>query len=69
MRTNPTGRQLRFGSELRKLRENAGFTATQAGQLLGVKQNQISNMEAGRVGVSPARVRALARHYSCSDKD
>ncbi|MFC5917403.1 helix-turn-helix transcriptional regulator [Streptomyces pulveraceus] len=69
MRTNPTGRQLRFGTELRKLRERAGLTATQAGQLLGVKQNQISNMEAGRVGVSPERVRALACHYDCADKD
>lgn len=67
MRTNPTGRQLRFGSELRKLREHAGLTATRAGRLLGVQQNQISNMEAGRVGVSPERVRALADHYGCSD--
>ncbi|MGW8889881.1 helix-turn-helix domain-containing protein [Streptomyces sp. NPDC055749] len=69
MRTNPTGRQLRFGGELRKMRERAGLTATQAGQLLGVKQNQISNMEAGRVGVSPERVRTLARHYDCSDQN
>ncbi|MFI5773360.1 helix-turn-helix domain-containing protein [Streptomyces sp. NPDC051658] len=69
MRTNPTGRQLRFGSELRKLREHAGLTATRAGQLLGVKQNQISNMEAGRIGVSPERVRALACHYACTDED
>ncbi|WP_327310787.1 helix-turn-helix domain-containing protein [Streptomyces sp. NBC_01243] len=69
MRSNPTGRQLRFGSELRKLRERAGLTATQAGQLLGVKQNQISNMEAGRIGVSPERVHALACHYECADAD
>ncbi|MFJ6848934.1 helix-turn-helix domain-containing protein [Streptomyces sp. NPDC091271] len=68
MRSNPTGRQLRLGSELRKLRERAGLTATQAGQLLGVKQNQISNMEAGRVGVSPERVRTLAGHYRCADQ-
>ncbi|WP_328888269.1 helix-turn-helix domain-containing protein [Streptomyces sp. NBC_00316] len=68
MRTNPTGRQLRFGGELRKLRERAGLTATQAGRLLGVKQNQISNMEAGRVGVSPERVHTLACHYDCTDK-
>ncbi|MET9989745.1 helix-turn-helix transcriptional regulator [Streptomyces mutabilis] len=65
---NPTGRQLRFGAELRKLRERAGLTATEAGQLLGVKQAQISNMEAGRVGVSPERVRALACHYDCADQ-
>ncbi|NED91695.1 helix-turn-helix domain-containing protein [Streptomyces sp. SID11233] len=69
MRSNPTGRQLRFGSELRKLRERADLNATQAGRLLGVQQNQISNMEAGRVGVSPERVRALADHYGCTDPD
>ncbi|MGV9881807.1 helix-turn-helix domain-containing protein [Streptomyces sp. NPDC003006] len=68
MRSNPTGRQLRLGSELRKLRERAGLTSTEAGQLLGVKQNQVSNMESGRLGVSSARVRALACHYDCPDK-
>ncbi|MBA2947334.1 helix-turn-helix domain-containing protein [Streptomyces himalayensis] len=69
MRTNPTGRQLRLGTELRKLRERAGLTSTQASQLLGVKQqNQISNMESGRLGVSPERVHTLACHYDCSDK-
>ncbi|MFI7366426.1 helix-turn-helix domain-containing protein [Streptomyces sp. NPDC050149] len=68
MRTNPTGRQLRFGAELRKLREHAGLTATRAGRLLGVQQNQISNMEAGRVGVSTERVKALADHYGCTDQ-
>ncbi|ANP49842.1 transcriptional regulator with XRE-family HTH domain [Streptomyces griseochromogenes] len=67
MRSNPTGRQLRLGTELRKLRENAGLTATEAGQLLGSKQTLVSNIEAGRAGVSPERVRALAGHYGCSD--
>ncbi|MCX5247080.1 helix-turn-helix transcriptional regulator [Streptomyces sp. NBC_00201] len=65
---NPTGRQLRFGAELRKLRERAGLSSTEAGQLLGIKQAQVSNMEAGRVGVSPERVRTIACHYDCSDK-
>ncbi|GCB48016.1 helix-turn-helix transcriptional regulator [Streptomyces sp. NL15-2K] len=65
---SPTGRQLRFGAELRKLRERAGLSATEAGQLLGIKQAQVSNMEAGRVGVSPERVRAIACHYDCPDK-
>lgn len=68
MRTDPTGRQLRLGTELRKLRERAGLTSTEAGQLLGVKQNQVSNMESGRMGVSPERVRLLARHYDCPDR-
>ncbi|MFF0074491.1 helix-turn-helix domain-containing protein [Streptomyces sp. NPDC005494] len=69
MRSSPTGHQLRLGAELRKLREGAGLTATQAGQLLGVAQNQISNMEAGRVGVSPERVRTLAAHYAYADQE
>lgn len=68
VRTNPTGRQLRFGAELRKLRERASLSATEAGQLLGIKQTQVSNMEAGRVGVSPERLRTIACHYDCSDK-
>ncbi|MET7911063.1 helix-turn-helix transcriptional regulator [Streptomyces avermitilis] len=68
MRSNPTGRQLRLGTELRKLRERAGLTSTQASRLLGVQQNQISNVEAGRAGVSPGRVRTLACHYDCGDK-
>lgn len=68
VRSNPTGRQLRFGVELRKLRERAGLTATGAGRLMGIKQTQVSTMEAGRVGVSAERVRALARHYGCSDQ-
>jgi hypothetical protein len=35
---------------------------------MGIKQAQVSNMEAGRVGVSPERVRAIACHYDCSDQ-
>ncbi|MFE0739528.1 helix-turn-helix domain-containing protein, partial [Streptomyces sp. NPDC058855] len=38
VRTNPTARQLRFGAELRKLRERAGLTSTEAARLLGIKQ-------------------------------
>ncbi|KPI13644.1 helix-turn-helix domain protein [Actinobacteria bacterium OK074] len=68
MRGTPTGRQLRLGAELRKMRERAGLTSTQAAQLLGVKQNQVSNMEAGRHGVSPDRVRTIACHYGCPDQ-
>ncbi|MFP3992611.1 helix-turn-helix transcriptional regulator [Streptomyces sp. E11-3] len=68
MRSNPTGRQLRLGRELRRLRESAGLSSTEAAQLIGIKQNQVSNMEAGRIGVSPERLRTLACHYDCADK-
>ncbi|MBT2394415.1 helix-turn-helix transcriptional regulator [Streptomyces sp. ISL-100] len=68
VRSNPTGRQLRLGSELRKMRERTGLTATEAGKLLGIKQAQVSNMETGRLGVSSDRVRTLACHYECGDR-
>ncbi|MEU5187388.1 helix-turn-helix transcriptional regulator [Streptomyces klenkii] len=67
-RERSTGRQLRLGSELRKLREAAGVSSTDAGRLLGTSQAQISNIEAARVGVSPERVRAMARNYHCTDQ-
>jgi len=35
---------------------------------MGIRQTQVSNMEAGRIGVSPERVRILACHYDCPDK-
>ncbi|MGW0391578.1 helix-turn-helix domain-containing protein [Streptomyces sp. NPDC003042] len=63
-----TARQLRFGAELRKLRETTGLNATEAAKHLGIRQTQISNLEAGRIGASPERVRALADLYGCADQ-
>lgn len=40
---------------------------TRAGELFGVPQSRISNIEAGSYAVSADRVRALARLYECSD--
>ncbi|MFI1968089.1 transcriptional regulator [Streptomyces cinnamoneus] len=64
----PTIRRRRLGAELRRLRERADMSATEAGALLGATQSRISNIEAGRYGVSADRVRALARIYDCSDQ-
>ncbi|GHE56975.1 transcriptional regulator [Streptomyces longispororuber] len=66
--TSPTLRQRRLGSELRKLRQQAGLTATAAAALLGVNQAQISSIEAGRYPVSADRVRSFARSYDCADE-
>ncbi|MCX5110513.1 helix-turn-helix transcriptional regulator [Streptomyces sp. NBC_00378] len=65
----PTARRQRLGAELRKLRERAGVTATEAAKLIGGNQARISNIEAGRYGVSAERVRALSCHYDCSDHE
>jgi transcriptional regulator with XRE-family HTH domain len=66
-RKTPTQRQMRLGAELRKLRESAGMSSREAGELLGGNQAQISHIESGRWGVSAERVRRLAAFYSASD--
>ncbi|MFI5686800.1 helix-turn-helix domain-containing protein [Streptomyces sp. NPDC051636] len=67
-RDNPTARQARLGKELRKLRERADKTARESAGLLSVDQAKISHIEAGRVGVSPERIRRLATFYQCTDE-
>lgn len=67
LRREPTARQVRLGVELRRLREAAGLTAAEAAALLGANRVQISQIEAGVVGVSEQRVRRLASHYACTD--
>ncbi|MFE2301559.1 helix-turn-helix domain-containing protein [Streptomyces sp. NPDC059445] len=64
----PTARRRRLGVELRRLRERADLSATQAAVLLGATQSRVSNIEAGRYGVSADRVRTMARHYDCTDE-
>ncbi|MFJ3309102.1 helix-turn-helix domain-containing protein [Streptomyces sp. NPDC086549] len=66
-RQQPTARQERLGSELRKLREAAGLKGRDAAALLGTDSAQISQIEFGTAGVSEARVRQLAAHYACTD--
>ncbi|MFC8971433.1 Scr1 family TA system antitoxin-like transcriptional regulator [[Kitasatospora] papulosa] len=67
-RAAPTARRKRLGAELRKLRECAGMTTTQAADLLGTSAGQLSNIEVARFGVSADRVRVAAHTYSCTDQ-
>jgi transcriptional regulator with XRE-family HTH domain len=66
-RPAPTARQRRLGSELRKMRERAGLSVVDAGRESGTDRTRISNTEAGRLGVSAERVRALANTYAYPD--
>ncbi|MFE9677535.1 helix-turn-helix domain-containing protein [Streptomyces sp. NPDC006259] len=66
-RSHVTARQARLGAELRKLREAAGLKGREAAALLGTDSAQMSQIEFGTAGVSEARVRRLAAHYSCTD--
>ncbi|MFC0598471.1 helix-turn-helix transcriptional regulator [Streptomyces palmae] len=56
-----------MGAELRKLRERAGIAAGEAARAVGMKQSDLSHLEAGRQAVSGERVRALAAHYGVMD--
>lgn len=64
----PTVRQRRLGAELRRLREQADLSATQAGELLGWSQSRVSNHESGAYAVGADKVRAIARAYMCTDE-
>ncbi|WP_405821112.1 helix-turn-helix domain-containing protein [Streptomyces sp. NBC_01390] len=69
LRREPTARQLRLATELRRLREAAGLSATEAAALLGTGRVQISHIESGLTGVSEERLRRLASHYACTDEE
>ncbi|MEU7584508.1 helix-turn-helix transcriptional regulator [Streptomyces sp. NPDC041068] len=68
-RPAPTARRIRVATELRKLRERVGMSSTEAARQLGTSSGQLSNVESARFGVSPDRVRAMARLYACPDQD
>ncbi|MFD5318469.1 helix-turn-helix domain-containing protein [Streptomyces sp. NPDC127098] len=65
---NVTARQRRIGVELRRMRDRAGMSISEAASLLGSDRTSISNMEAARFGVSGERVRQLAANYACPDQ-
>ncbi|WP_329334555.1 helix-turn-helix domain-containing protein [Streptomyces sp. NBC_00663] len=44
------------------------MTTEQAAALLGVPRTNVPNMESGRSGISPERVRTLASNYGCTDR-
>ncbi|MFD6437487.1 helix-turn-helix domain-containing protein [Streptomyces venezuelae] len=67
-RSQPTARQVRLGTELRRLREATGLKARDVAALLSSTSAQISQVEAGLAGVSEERMRRLAAHYACADE-
>lgn len=67
-RSNPTARQIRLGSELRKLREAAGLKSREVAAFLNTAPGHMSQVEAGIAAVSAERIRRLAAHYGCADE-
>ncbi|MFI6152926.1 helix-turn-helix domain-containing protein [Kitasatospora sp. NPDC051170] len=64
-RTNPTLRQRRLGAELRRMREQAGFGGSELGRLVGMNPAQVTQMEAGKIGISVERLRTVAAMCMC----
>ena len=55
-----------FGARLRELRSERKETQRDLAELLGVKQNQIGEMENGRKASTFARLAMLCEHYNVS---
>ncbi|MFJ7276270.1 helix-turn-helix domain-containing protein [Kitasatospora sp. NPDC098663] len=66
-RLNPTLRQRRIGAELRKMREAAGLQTVNLSRALGIDRTQVSQMESGKIGVSPERLRSFAAACKCTN--
>ncbi|WUE46708.1 helix-turn-helix transcriptional regulator [Streptomyces europaeiscabiei] len=67
MRNQPTARQVRLGSELRRLRNAAGKPAKEVAALLGSSSAHMSQIEAGSSAISEERLRRLAAHCACAN--
>ncbi|WP_031077116.1 helix-turn-helix domain-containing protein [Streptomyces sp. NRRL WC-3742] len=67
-RLNPTLRQRRIGTELRKMREAAGLSTSSLSRALGIDRTQVSQIEAAKVGVSPERLRSFAAACKCMNE-
>ncbi|MFP3988137.1 helix-turn-helix transcriptional regulator [Streptomyces sp. E11-3] len=67
LRTSPSYRQRRLGVELRRLRESASLSSYELAARLGMKQPQLSHIEAGRTTIGADRLRTLASECRISD--
>ena len=68
MRTGPTVRRRRLGSELRRLREAAGLTCEQAADHLECSASKISRLETARVPARAIDVQALCLLYDAGEE-
>lgn len=67
-RDMPTLRSRRLGSELRRLREEAGLKIQQAADLLECQQPKISQIETGKRGIRPSDLKILLDGYGVKDE-
>ena len=65
----PTVRRMLLGSQLRRLREEAGITPDRAGYAIRASRSKISRLEHGRVGFKERDVTDLLMLYGVTDED
>jgi hypothetical protein len=68
-RAGPSVRRLILGSQLRKLREQAGISCAEAGYSIRGSASKISRMETGRISFKERDVDDLLTLYGLSDQD
>jgi transcriptional regulator with XRE-family HTH domain len=66
---SPTVRRKRLGIELRRLREEAGFTCEDVGRQLECSGTRISRIETGRINVRPGDVREMLEIYGVTSTE
>jgi len=67
MATGPTVRRRRLGTELRKLRESAGYKLEEVAGLLGVAPSTLSRIETGKAPTKSAYLTQLLELYRVTD--
>ncbi|GGV55457.1 transcriptional regulator [Streptomyces longisporoflavus] len=68
LRTIISERQRRLGAELKQLREQAGFSAGEAAEQVGMGRGQLSQIETAKTTILTERLRELTAVYGCTDK-
>ncbi|MFI6156165.1 helix-turn-helix domain-containing protein [Kitasatospora sp. NPDC051170] len=68
LRREPTLRQRRLGTEMRRMREQAGLGGSQLARTLGLAPTQVTQMETGKIGVSADRLRTVAAACGCTNR-
>ncbi|MFG2846130.1 helix-turn-helix domain-containing protein [Kitasatospora sp. NPDC048296] len=68
LRPNPTLRQRRVGTELRRMREQAGLSGSQLARQLSIHAAQVTQMETGKSGISVERLRTIAAACMCTNQ-
>ncbi|MBE1574884.1 helix-turn-helix domain-containing protein [Amycolatopsis roodepoortensis] len=63
----PTARRMILGSQLRRMREDAGITRQEAGYSIRGSESKISRLELGRVGFKERDVADLLTMYGMTD--